>query len=153
MRRIGWLGVLALVGLTPAGAWATGWRKDSNDIHIINKRLAGRVVDYTANHGQENDPDKHLRHPQGFARALGGADEHLAHPRRQHRSADQRANGPRQSPGRTFRMRRTTAFFVHAGECLGMRFEREQQVQAIGQQEQRGDAEVQQFLLPDRVGG
>jgi S-formylglutathione hydrolase FrmB len=46
--------VLALLGTAPAGAWASGWRKDSNDLQAINRQLHGRVVDHTANHGRDN---------------------------------------------------------------------------------------------------
>jgi hypothetical protein len=57
-----WLGLLLMlaVGLwagletNPQRAAANGWRKDSPDLVAVNRRLAGKVVDYTANHGVDN---------------------------------------------------------------------------------------------------
>jgi S-formylglutathione hydrolase FrmB len=52
VRKIAWLGVaLLLAGLPLAGVRATGWRKDTNELDVLNQRLQGHVVDYTANHG------------------------------------------------------------------------------------------------------
>jgi hypothetical protein len=48
------LSVLALLLLPAAQAGAQSWRKDTNEIEVINKRLSGHVVDYTANHGKDN---------------------------------------------------------------------------------------------------
>jgi hypothetical protein len=53
VRRIGWLGVALALAL-PAPAGATGWRKDSILLESVNRRLSGRVVDHTANHGKDN---------------------------------------------------------------------------------------------------
>ncbi len=54
MRTIRWLGAALLVGLAVGDAGAAGWRKDNNDLGIINRRLQGKVVDHTANHGVDN---------------------------------------------------------------------------------------------------
>jgi len=35
-------------------ASAIGWRKDGGEINRVNRRLEGRVLDYTANHGHDN---------------------------------------------------------------------------------------------------
>jgi S-formylglutathione hydrolase FrmB len=53
MDRTGWLGFVLLLALAPQSALAIGWRKDSRDLVVVNKRLAGKVVDYTANHGKD----------------------------------------------------------------------------------------------------
>ncbi|MCI0684857.1 MAG: esterase family protein [Gemmataceae bacterium] len=44
--------VLAVLPLSFAGA--VGWRNDSGEIKRINRKLAGKVLDYTANHGRDN---------------------------------------------------------------------------------------------------
>lgn len=44
--------VLALVPVTQAGAQA--WRKDTNEVKVLNKRLNGTIMDHTANHGKDN---------------------------------------------------------------------------------------------------
>jgi S-formylglutathione hydrolase FrmB len=44
--------LLALLPLSFASA--IGWRKDGNEINALNRRLCGRVLDYTANHGCDN---------------------------------------------------------------------------------------------------
>ena len=54
MKKALWLGLAALVGLPLQDAGASGWRKDSNEIHVLNRRLKGKVVDCTANHGADN---------------------------------------------------------------------------------------------------
>lgn len=54
MRRIGWLGVALALGISAAGAFGTGWRKDSTSLEALNRRLGGRVVDHTANHGKDH---------------------------------------------------------------------------------------------------
>lgn len=54
MRMTHWLGLLMMATLVPAGVWGNGWRKNSNDLEVINRRLSGKVVDYTANHGHDN---------------------------------------------------------------------------------------------------
>ena len=54
VRKIAWLGVaLLLAGLPLASVRATGWRKDTNELAVINGRLRGKVVDHTANHGAD----------------------------------------------------------------------------------------------------
>jgi enterochelin esterase-like enzyme len=54
VKHVRWLGILLLVALPLASAQATGWRKDIPDLALVNRHLAGTVVDYTANHGQDN---------------------------------------------------------------------------------------------------
>src|SRR5262249_24214223 len=55
VRKIAWLCVALLrAGAPLAGVRAAGWRKDSNQLDVINRRLQGKVVDYTANHGVDN---------------------------------------------------------------------------------------------------
>lgn len=45
----------ALLALLPLSfASAIGWRKDGNEINALNRRLSGKVLDYTANHGRDN---------------------------------------------------------------------------------------------------
>jgi hypothetical protein len=53
VNKIGWLAVVVVLGLAPA-ARATGWRKDTNELAVLNERLRGHVDDYTANHGVDN---------------------------------------------------------------------------------------------------
>jgi S-formylglutathione hydrolase FrmB len=48
-----------LVALVLVLGWSgrearASWKKDSSALAVLNRRLAGRVVDYTANHGQDN---------------------------------------------------------------------------------------------------
>src|SRR5262249_13575854 len=51
VRKIAWLGVaLLLAGLSPARVGA-GWRKDTNELDILNRGLHGKVIDHTANQG------------------------------------------------------------------------------------------------------
>jgi hypothetical protein len=52
VRTIAWLGsALVLAGLPLAAVRGTGWRKDNNELDVINARLHGKVIDHTANHG------------------------------------------------------------------------------------------------------
>jgi pimeloyl-ACP methyl ester carboxylesterase len=52
VRKIAWLGVALLVaGLPLASVRATGWRKDTNELDVLNRGLHGKVIDHTANHG------------------------------------------------------------------------------------------------------
>jgi S-formylglutathione hydrolase FrmB len=53
VKKLLWLG-LVLIALPLRPADATGWRKDSNEIHVVNRRIRGKIVDYTANHGADN---------------------------------------------------------------------------------------------------
>jgi S-formylglutathione hydrolase FrmB len=48
--------VAVLVGAVCVGpAPASGWRKGyNNDLEVVNRRIQGRVVDYTNNHGKDN---------------------------------------------------------------------------------------------------
>jgi S-formylglutathione hydrolase FrmB len=46
--------VVLFLALLPGGAGAIGWRKDSTDLLLLNRKLAGRVVDYTNNHGKDH---------------------------------------------------------------------------------------------------
>lgn len=48
------LTVLAIIAAPGSFAHATGWRKIGNDVEILNRKLKGKVVDYTANHGTDN---------------------------------------------------------------------------------------------------
>jgi hypothetical protein len=55
MMKPGWLGVLLLVALPAAPVSAAGFRKEPNDdLDRLNRRLQGRVVDHTHNHGKDN---------------------------------------------------------------------------------------------------
>jgi S-formylglutathione hydrolase FrmB len=51
VKTIRWLGAALLLALAVSDARATGWRKDTNEIDVINRRLKGKVIDHTANHG------------------------------------------------------------------------------------------------------
>src|SRR3712207_5528772 len=53
MRKTGWLVPALLLAVLPPATLATGWRKDSSDLGVLNKRLRGKVVDHTANHGED----------------------------------------------------------------------------------------------------
>lgn len=44
--------LLAAVPLSFAGA--IGWRNDGGELNRVNRKLAGKVLDYTANHGRDN---------------------------------------------------------------------------------------------------
>jgi S-formylglutathione hydrolase FrmB len=46
--------VLALLLSPVAQAGAQSWRKDTNELAVLNERLRGKVVDHTANHGKDN---------------------------------------------------------------------------------------------------
>jgi S-formylglutathione hydrolase FrmB len=55
MHRTGTFGLaLVLLAVSSQAALATGWRKDSSELKALNKRIAGEVVDHTANHGCDN---------------------------------------------------------------------------------------------------
>jgi S-formylglutathione hydrolase FrmB len=45
--------ILVVFGLPWQAASATGWRKESDDLIQINKKLRGQVIDHTANHGKD----------------------------------------------------------------------------------------------------
>src|SRR5262245_35182854 len=45
---------LLLLAALPLEASASGWRKDSSALVKVNKRIQGRVIDYTANHGEDH---------------------------------------------------------------------------------------------------
>jgi S-formylglutathione hydrolase FrmB len=49
-----WLGVFPVLLLAVSPAVANGWRKDSNQLAVVNQHLGGQVIDHTANHGQDN---------------------------------------------------------------------------------------------------
>jgi len=51
VKKTFWLGLAVLIGLPLPQAGASGWRKDSNEINVVNRRLRGKIVDHTANHG------------------------------------------------------------------------------------------------------
>lgn len=52
-RMIGLLAVSALT-LLAQEAGATGWRKDSSALKKVNFEIKGRVIDFTANHGEDH---------------------------------------------------------------------------------------------------
>lgn len=54
MSTMRWFIIFVLMGLSCGTASATGWRKDSSDLTVFNRRLKGTVVDHTANHGKDN---------------------------------------------------------------------------------------------------
>jgi S-formylglutathione hydrolase FrmB len=54
MRKTGWLGLVLLLAILPRGADAIGWRKDSPELLLLNRKLAGKVLDHTSNHGRDN---------------------------------------------------------------------------------------------------
>jgi S-formylglutathione hydrolase FrmB len=54
MSKLRWIG-LVLLALLPLGeVHAQGWRKDVNDVGLMNKKLYGTVIDFTDNHGTDN---------------------------------------------------------------------------------------------------
>jgi S-formylglutathione hydrolase FrmB len=60
--QVRWLAVFLAFALLCPRASATGWRKNSDDLVRINKTLAGKVIDHTANH----DKDRRI-----WSKALG----------------------------------------------------------------------------------
>lgn len=48
-----WLSVLVLAALCCERASATGWRKETDELYLINQKLGGKVIDHTANHGKD----------------------------------------------------------------------------------------------------
>ncbi len=46
--------VVLILGISASQAGATGWRKDSAELAILNQHIKGKVMDYTANHGKDN---------------------------------------------------------------------------------------------------
>jgi S-formylglutathione hydrolase FrmB len=53
MKGVRWLCVFLIWVMPGAWAQATGWRKENTNIITINARLAGQVIDHTANHGKD----------------------------------------------------------------------------------------------------
>ncbi len=53
MNKLAWLVILATLGLTNTHAWGS-WKKDSSELLLVNRRISGKVVDHTANHGSDN---------------------------------------------------------------------------------------------------
>jgi S-formylglutathione hydrolase FrmB len=54
MGKTAWPGLALLLAVGLSAAPASGWRKDSPELALANRRLHGRVVDHTANHGRDN---------------------------------------------------------------------------------------------------
>ena len=54
MRRMGWIAVAALTLLPWASAGAACFLPRPFELDRINREIAGRVVDYTHNHGRDN---------------------------------------------------------------------------------------------------
>jgi S-formylglutathione hydrolase FrmB len=54
MHKTAWLGLVLLLALCPAPVQALAWRKDNAELNKINKRIAGKVIDHTANHGADH---------------------------------------------------------------------------------------------------
>jgi S-formylglutathione hydrolase FrmB len=52
MRKARWA-LLVLLALPLGRAQADGWRKEGYDLELVNKQLAGKVIDYTANTGRD----------------------------------------------------------------------------------------------------
>jgi S-formylglutathione hydrolase FrmB len=48
-----WICAVVLLAFPWHQALASGWRKESNNILFINQKLAGKVIDHTANHGKD----------------------------------------------------------------------------------------------------
>ena len=49
-----WLGLVLVVALPLPHARANGWRKEDTSINFLNRRLKGKVLDFTDNHGTDN---------------------------------------------------------------------------------------------------
>ena len=48
-----WMLIFVVVG--PFGiVQATGWRKNNDELKLLNQRLHGKIIDHTANHGTDN---------------------------------------------------------------------------------------------------
>src|SRR6266851_8917761 len=97
---------------------------------------------------EKHDADENLRHAKRLASAFCRTDEDFTHPRCQNRRADQAADSACHTPSFAFVLRLNLA--LNAGEHAGMRLEREQQIQSVGEQQYDGDADVEQLLLSDR---
>ncbi len=52
VKKIGWLGMALLLTLPGTSAWATHYRPF--EISKMNKRLKGKLLDFTHNHGRDN---------------------------------------------------------------------------------------------------
>ena len=50
MKKIACLGVLVVLGLASADARAN-WKTDHSELVKVNRRLKGKIVDHTSNHG------------------------------------------------------------------------------------------------------
>ena len=53
MNKMLWLVVLLILGGV-SGHTGASWVKDSHELVSLNRRLAGKLVDFTANHGHDN---------------------------------------------------------------------------------------------------
>ena len=54
MNTWAWCGAAVVLAAIWGGqVQASGWRKDNNELVTLNKRLAGKVMDHTANHGRD----------------------------------------------------------------------------------------------------
>jgi hypothetical protein len=89
--------------------------------------------------------------PNALPVPSAAAHEDFAHPRRKHRCAQQTADRTRRAPWRTFMLefRHATGGF----EKLLMGLEHEDQVQAIGCQQQQRGPEIDDLLLRHRAFG
>ncbi|MCI0378135.1 MAG: hypothetical protein L0215_11035 [Gemmataceae bacterium] len=54
MKKLGWLSIAAVLLISVTQSDATGWRKDSGELRTCQRRIAGRIEDYTCNHGKDN---------------------------------------------------------------------------------------------------
>ena len=52
MKKIAWLGVLLVVCLPSLDVWGQ-WKKDSSELSHLCRRLKGKLIDHTANHGHD----------------------------------------------------------------------------------------------------
>ena len=54
MKKMLWLALLLSFGVPAREAVASGWRKDSSALARANSHMRGRILDFTANHGEDH---------------------------------------------------------------------------------------------------
>jgi enterochelin esterase-like enzyme len=52
VKKLIWVGLILLASPC-ATSHASAWRRDGNELTLLNEHLKGKVVDHTANHGQD----------------------------------------------------------------------------------------------------
>src|SRR5262245_27276452 len=113
------------------------------EIHLVPQRHRDRRARLggAADDREDDDADEDLRHAERGPGTLGGADEDLTHPRREHRRDDEAPDRASEAPARAVMVLVAARL---ARELLAMGLEHEDEVEHIGREQDDGEADVEQ---------